>query len=470
MVWLDDTKGLEKAEKPKTVIYMANTTSARDTQADTIILERVAELDYAAHRLAIIPDIGFVTVEWRSNSGVVFRAHSRTGEFLRERHCPAQASYGSLSVLGPTVSLCVTSTDPIPSNWKEYSSPYLHYRRLDYVAGHTVDFPNDLVAESIATWNADSGDFYMLKLPRACLERIAHDAQFQYISPDKIALASSLWFTPGGAVLSVFSADVEDEEPLMFHHGQHTDPECVSNYLGETSTSTLGPIVVHNHDSGRRITIFKSELLLGDIPSVATIWDGMRKAWDHPNDARTLNFNLPHFPCVAATRVLVYRRDLRAERTMIFVLDFGQDLLASLLSKRPSERAEWNAQLMDSCAQVKVVTRRFNIAVDGEIWDAEYPWPQRAPPEWEAHLDTILKEDEDEDEYMDDSDSDDEVLPSGLEYDEAPEEHRKPVPFGYVQTTLRLEGVADAERLAITQHTVIELPELGKNGRVFYFD
>ena len=45
---------------------MANTTSARDTQSETVSLERVAELDYAAHRLAIVPDIGFVTAEWWS--------------------------------------------------------------------------------------------------------------------------------------------------------------------------------------------------------------------------------------------------------------------------------------------------------------------------------------------------------------------------------------------------------------------
>ncbi|KAH0580583.1 hypothetical protein H2248_012576 [Termitomyces sp. 'cryptogamus'] len=459
------------SENPRTVIYMANTTSARDTQADTITLERVAEVGYAAHSLVIVPAVGFVTAEWRSNFGVVFRAHSRTGEFLRERHCPAQAGYGGLSVLGPTVSLCVTSTDPILPNCKDVPFRYLHYRRLDYVAGHTPDFPNNLRAETIVTWNADSGDLRMVKIPHPSLEDITHDAQFQYISPNKIVLAGSLAFTPCGAVLCAFSADAEDEEPLMFYQGEHTDPDGISNYLGQTGTSTLGPIVVHNHDSGRRITIFKSELLLGDIPSFATSRDppGMREVWNYPNDTRTLNFEVP-FLSVAATRVLVYRQDERAERPIIFVLDFDQTLLATLLSKQPSERAEWNAQLVDSCAQVKVVTRRFNIAVDGEIWDAEYTWPQRAPPEWEAHLDTILKEDEDEDEYMDDSDSDDEVLPSGLEYDEAPEEHREPVPFGYVQTTLRLQGVIDARSLAITPHAILELPEPTKNGRVFYFD
>jgi hypothetical protein len=135
---------------------------------------------------------------------------------------------------------------------------------------------------------------------------------------------------------------------------------------------------------------------------------------------------------------------------------------------------DWNAQLVDIRAQVKVVTRRFHCAVDGEIFDQEYPWPHQGPPEWEAHLDTILNEDEDEDEDMDDSDgsSDSDVEASllGVEYDEAPEEHREPVPFGYVQTTLRLEGVTKAEKLAITQHAILELPEPTKNGRIFYFE
>ena len=36
------------------VIYMANATSARDTQSETVSLEPVAELNYAAHRLADI--------------------------------------------------------------------------------------------------------------------------------------------------------------------------------------------------------------------------------------------------------------------------------------------------------------------------------------------------------------------------------------------------------------------------------
>ena len=59
-------RAFPSSENPRTVIYMANTTSARDTQSETVFLERVTELDYAAHRLAIVPDVGFVTAEWWS--------------------------------------------------------------------------------------------------------------------------------------------------------------------------------------------------------------------------------------------------------------------------------------------------------------------------------------------------------------------------------------------------------------------
>lgn len=58
-------RAFSSSENPRTVIYMANTKSARDTQSETVSLERIAELDYAAHRLAIVPDVGFVTAQWR---------------------------------------------------------------------------------------------------------------------------------------------------------------------------------------------------------------------------------------------------------------------------------------------------------------------------------------------------------------------------------------------------------------------
>ena len=59
-------RAFSSSEKPRTVIYMADTTSAQDTQSETVSLKRVAELEYAAHRIAIVPDVGFVTAEWRS--------------------------------------------------------------------------------------------------------------------------------------------------------------------------------------------------------------------------------------------------------------------------------------------------------------------------------------------------------------------------------------------------------------------
>jgi hypothetical protein len=58
-------RAFSSSENPRTVVYTANTKSARDTQSETVSLERVAELDYAAHRLAIVPDVGFVTAQWR---------------------------------------------------------------------------------------------------------------------------------------------------------------------------------------------------------------------------------------------------------------------------------------------------------------------------------------------------------------------------------------------------------------------
>lgn len=59
-------RAFSSEENLRTVIYMANTTYARDMQSEAVSLERVAELDYAAHRLAIVTDVGFVTAEWRS--------------------------------------------------------------------------------------------------------------------------------------------------------------------------------------------------------------------------------------------------------------------------------------------------------------------------------------------------------------------------------------------------------------------
>ena len=122
-----------------------------------------------------VPSLHYNTsysISIKSNSGVYFRAHAGTGEFLRERHCPAQAGYNELSVLGTIVPLCVTSTDPIPPDWQTCPSRSLLYRRLDFEAGYTKNLPNNLVVDAIATWNADIGDLCMVKIPQFCLENI----------------------------------------------------------------------------------------------------------------------------------------------------------------------------------------------------------------------------------------------------------------------------------------------------------
>ena len=59
-------RAFSSSENTRMVIYMANMTSAPDTRLETFFSECVAELDYAAHCLAIIPDVSFVTAEWWS--------------------------------------------------------------------------------------------------------------------------------------------------------------------------------------------------------------------------------------------------------------------------------------------------------------------------------------------------------------------------------------------------------------------
>ncbi|KAG6828306.1 hypothetical protein H0H92_008421 [Tricholoma furcatifolium] len=458
------------SERPSTLIYMVNTASARNIPSEITYLERVAKLDYVAHRIAIVSGVGFVSAQWRG-SDVYFRAHSETGELLRECPCPAMASYGVLCVLGSTVSLCVTSNTVSPE-WEGVPSD-IHFQRLDFHGNNIRGLPNDLAADSIAHWDAESGVLRMVKIPQTRLNRITHSAEFQFINPHTIVLASSLAFGSPGALLSVFSTKAEDgEKPLNFYHGVHTERQMITNWLGQTSASTPGSIIVHDHNCEGRITVFKSELLSGHIPSSATTRDpdGMREPFNYPNAARTLGFRaIRGLSSVCDTRILVNRQD-RLGETRVFVLDFNQSLLPLLLAKDPSERAEWNAQLVDEHAQIKIVTRRFyHSIVEGEF-DQEYPWPQRAPPEWEAHLMTLDKSDDEDEEWSDDDDDDESNDGDyGVEYDEAPEEHRNPIPFGFVQTALRLEGVNES-MLSITRHAIIEIPGPTSNGRIFYFD
>lgn len=155
--------------------------------------------------------------------------------------------------------------------------------------------------------------------------------------------------------------------------------------------------------------------------------------------------------------------------SVVHVLDFDHARLARLVAEEPAGREVLRARLGDDGARVKVVTRRFYCAVGGEVDDMEYPWPARCPPEWAEHLRRLLTQ---ADEDADDEDGDGEgrrhIDP--LEYDEPPEEHRAPIPFGYVQSALQLGGAVDARRLAITERAIIEMPRPGETGNVFFFE
>ncbi|KAG6819504.1 hypothetical protein H0H93_011198, partial [Arthromyces matolae] len=190
---LDDTilfwRSFRMESGPRTVIWSANTTIARETQAESVVMERIAELDYAAHRVTAVTNVGFVTVEWK-DTFVHFRAHDQSGQLLRDCECPAKASYGDLSVMETTVSLCITSTDPVPPEWQDVHSN-IHYRRLDFVAGFPLQSPRDLVAETIVTWDAASGSLRMVKIPQNDIYKIVHSASFQYLNPETIVLAAA---------------------------------------------------------------------------------------------------------------------------------------------------------------------------------------------------------------------------------------------------------------------------------------
>lgn len=52
---------------PRTVVYVADTAVVRH-DSETISFERVFELDYAARRLILVPNVGFATAEWQKES------------------------------------------------------------------------------------------------------------------------------------------------------------------------------------------------------------------------------------------------------------------------------------------------------------------------------------------------------------------------------------------------------------------
>ncbi|KAI5117890.1 hypothetical protein M0805_001975 [Coniferiporia weirii] len=456
----------------KTVVYAADTTRTEEG-TDEIKFERVAELDYAVYRLALVPQVGFATVEWLNQENAVkFRSHSLSGTMLHELNVPVQAAYGNLSLFGSTVSLCVGSGDPVPGRYENIGSD-IHFYRLDYLAGYTNDLPLDLIADEILTWDAARGDLRRIRIPFDSHSPMTHCANFQYLSSDKIALAGCLSEPPSG-VLMCFSTEGDVAEVLSFSHGQHMNPESINRSIARPGSTDASQIIVHPHDGEGRITVFKRDLLLGNIPSIPTSNDpeSPRMVFSLHNDSRTLPFSLDKaLPSVSGNRILV-KRDVGAiwEPSELYILDFDQERLAALATAESAKRAALRASLEADGARVKAVTRRFYVNVVSKVDDMEYPWPEVPPQAWEEHLDELLNREDPEDSDDDDDDGDAALAGDPLEFDEAPEEHRDPVPFGYVQTRLQFGGAVDGGRVAIMKHAVIEMPEPGKEGRVFHFE
>lgn len=93
-----------------------------------------------------------------------------------------------------------------------------------------------------------------------------HSADFEYLDANRIALAgqASDDGTPAG-VLKVFMIANEKSEEILFSAVGHTSPECIQNEVGHPGSTTTSEIFVHSHDSGRRMTVFKRDLLTEEI-------------------------------------------------------------------------------------------------------------------------------------------------------------------------------------------------------------
>jgi hypothetical protein len=137
------------------------------------------------------------------------------------------------------------------------------------------------------------------------------------------------------------------------------------------------------------------------------------------------------------------------------ILDFDSSRVAKLVDLSEKERDELKANLEKDGARVQIVTRRFNINAVGEEDDGEFPYPAQPTQEWNDHLHKLytdklaLLEEKGED-----------GLPA-LEYDEAPEEHRKDVLFGYTDSRVKLPDGVDPTCLALTKSAVVMVPKFG---------
>ena len=164
-----------------------------------------------------------------------------------------------------------------------------------------------------------------------------HSARFQFVD-DRIVLAGSVEDDTRAAVISF---PFSESEPIAFAEPQLCNPECV-----ERSVVAQCNIVVHCHESGCRITVFKSDLISGAIPVCylfllsALFSSGFRallplmtpralgRASATPNDACFLPFSIAstmNLPSISNDRKLV------KSCSSLYILDFNQHRLAEFL-------------------------------------------------------------------------------------------------------------------------------------------
>ena len=178
--------------------------------------------------------------------------------------------------------------------------------------------------------------------------------------------------------------------------------------------------------------------------------EGFGESFRYPNDARCLPFSIAstmNLPSISNDRILV------KSCSSLYILDFNQHRLAGFLSKTQEQRERLKAALHREGGKVQIVTRRYYQGdVDG-MEDQEFPDAPK-PPEWKAYLRTSPSP----------LDTD-----HALQFDESPEEHRVPMPFGYGRSALELGKEVNTMFLALVGNSVVAVPEAGKPGWVFDF-
>ena len=190
---------------------------------------------------------------------------------LSEQSIDAPAAYGDLVVHGSWVGLCINSGQavdeepPVVANIRS---------RIDYWDNADLSrFKTDVVADEIWLWNTADNATKHVKIPQIAyasmivcnkfigifvlIRTFQHSARFQFVG-DRLVLAGSV---EDGSRAAIIGFPFSDSEPIAFAEPQLSNPECV-----ERSVAAEGNIVVHCHESGCRITVFKSGLISGAIP------------------------------------------------------------------------------------------------------------------------------------------------------------------------------------------------------------